>query len=250
MDARTFSMNISTSGKIGCIFTECLFFRPQVPGAIAGPLLGEAAHRLVKNTLNIKPNGASSGLFEQPYSRNFPGPPMFSRPRQVGPSGYETGYVEDPNYNYSHYNNYQGASGRQRYSPSSNGMPGDKQSSRGNDRVQHQERYNNARTGMSSLTIEESVRNRSSDMLTPVPPPVMLPKMLNVGNSANQQNFSQATGALPSPPHKWINRAPSAGIMYARQLESFPGVNEKQAKQMYLAKTPASQSGSGSGSRQ
>ncbi|CAK9314892.1 unnamed protein product [Citrullus colocynthis] len=224
--------------------------RPQVPGAIAGPLLGEVAHRLVKNTLNIKPNGASSGLFEQPYSRNFPGPPMFSRPRQVGPSGYETGYVEDPNYNYSHYNNYQGASGRPRYSPSSNGMPGDKQSSRGNDRVQHQERYNNVRTGMSSLTIEESVRSRSSDMLTPVPPPAMLPKMLNVGNSANEQNFSQATGALPSPPHKWINRAPSASIIYARQLESFPGVNEKQAKQMYLAKTPASQSGSGSGSRQ
>ncbi|XP_038891195.1 5'-3' exoribonuclease 4 isoform X1 [Benincasa hispida] len=224
--------------------------RPQVPGAIAGPLLGEAAHRLVKNTLNIKPNGSSSGLFEQPYSRNFPGLPMFSRPRQVGSPGYETGYGEDPNYIYGHYSNYQSASGRPRYSHSSNGMPGDRQSSRGNDRVPQQERYN-VRTGMSALTIEESVRNRSPDVLTRGPPPVMLPKMLKVGNSANQQNFSQATDALPSPPHKWINRAPSASLIYTRQQESFlGGVNEKQSKQVYLAKSPASQSGSGSGSRQ
>uniref|UniRef100_A0A0A0LG85 5'-3' exoribonuclease n=1 Tax=Cucumis sativus TaxID=3659 RepID=A0A0A0LG85_CUCSA len=224
--------------------------RPRVPGAIAGPLLGEAAHRLVKNTLNIKSNGSSSGFFEQPYSRNFPGPPMFSRPRQVGPSGFETGYGEDPNYNYGHYNNYQGASSRPRYSHSSNGMPGDRQSSRGNDRVQLHEQYNNLRTGMSALTIEENVRNRSPDVLTPGPPPAMLPKMLNVGNSTNQQNFTQATDTLPSPPHKWINRSPSANTMHARQ-ESFPGgVNEKQVRQMYLAKTPVSQSGSGSGSRQ
>lgn len=228
-----------------------LLFRPQVPGAIAGPLLGEAAHRLVKNTLNIKPNGPSSGLFEQPYSRNFPGQPMFSRPRHVGPSGYETGYSEEPNYNYGQYNNYHGTSGRPRYSHSSNGMPGDRQSSRANDRVQNQERYNNVRTGMSALTIEESMRNRSPDVLNPGLSPVTLPKMLNVGNSGYQQNFVQATDTLPSPPHKWINRAPSASIMYARQQESSPGgVNEKQSKQIYLARTPAPQSGSGSGSRQ
>lgn len=233
-----------------CI-SNTLFFRPQVPGAIAGPLLGEAAHRLVKNTLNIKPNGSSPGLFEQPYSRNFPGQPMFSRPRQVGSSGYEMGYGEEPNYNYGHYNNYHGASARPRYSHSSNGMPGDRQSSRANDKVQHQERYNNVRTGMSALTIEESVRNRSPDVLTPGLPPVTLPKMLNVGSSANQQNFVHATDTLPSPPHKWINKAPAVSIMYARQQESFPGgVNEKQSKQVYLAKTPTSQSGSGSGSRQ
>ncbi|XP_022143162.1 5'-3' exoribonuclease 4 isoform X2 [Momordica charantia] len=219
--------------------------RPQVPGAIAGPLLGEAAHRLVKNTLNIKLNGSSSGMFEQPYSRNLPGHVMFSRPRQVGPAGYETGYGEEPNYNYGHHNNNYGVSARPRYPHSSNNMPGDRQSFRANDKVQHQERYNNVRTGMSALTIEESVKNRSADVLTPSLPPVALLKMPSIGNSAaNQQNFVLATDALPSPPHKWINRAPNVSMINARQQD------EKQMKQVYLAKTPAGQSGSGSGSKQ
>ncbi|KAL1350558.1 hypothetical protein AAHE18_06G032900 [Arachis hypogaea] len=43
--------------------------RPHVPGAIAGPQLGEAAHRLVKNSLNIKSNNTSHGFSEQ-----LPGP--------------------------------------------------------------------------------------------------------------------------------------------------------------------------------
>ncbi|KAI6677829.1 hypothetical protein NL676_038625 [Syzygium grande] len=56
--------------------------RPSVPGAMVGLMLGEAAHCLVKSTLNIKlNNNQSSSILEPPRNRNFPGYYAVNRPR-------------------------------------------------------------------------------------------------------------------------------------------------------------------------
>lgn len=67
--------------------------RPQVHGALSGSVLGEAAHRLVKNSLQIK-SGSSAGLLDMPY-RGAPYGPG-NRPRPAGPLGYERGFVDNP----------------------------------------------------------------------------------------------------------------------------------------------------------
>lgn len=153
-----------------------IFSRPQVPRGIAGTLLGEAAHRLVKNTLNIRPNGSSSRYFEQTPYRNISGNPTVNRPRPAGPSGHERGYNEDPNYYYGHYNNQQ-ATSNPGFPPISNGMPANRHNFKTQDRVQYPEQYHDIRTGVSALTVEENVRTR--------PPVVMLQRMPNTGNNSN-----------------------------------------------------------------
>ncbi|KAK9919618.1 hypothetical protein M0R45_028204 [Rubus argutus] len=230
--------------------------RPQIPGAIAGPMLGEAAHRLVKNTLNLRPSNTSSGFWDQPRPlRNFPGNyagnyPV-NRPRPAGQSGYERGFREEPNYGNSF--NPQGIMARPRV-PYSNGVQGDGQSFRTQERIQNQEQsfraqsqeqYRNLRTGMSSLTMEESVRTRS--------PVVVQPRMPNSGYSTNPHHqFVQNMGALPSPPPKWINKESSAnGGFYARQQETgYGGPYEQQVKKVYQVKTRAPQDVSNSGNQE
>ncbi|KAF3454359.1 hypothetical protein FNV43_RR04806 [Rhamnella rubrinervis] len=197
--------------------------RPQVPGAIAGSLLGEAAHRLVKSSLNIKFNGSSAGLWDQPQFRNSSGNYPVARPRPAGPSGY--GFRQEPN---SYYENSFNPQGRPRYPVSSNGVQSDRQ----NYRIHYQEQHGNLKSGMSALTIEENTRFRS--------PAVMSPRMQNSGNSTNlQQQFAQNMGPLPSPPPKWINKAVAEnGGMCIRQQETpSGGAYEKQVKKVYQAKT-------------
>ncbi|KAK4424692.1 5'-3' exoribonuclease 4 [Sesamum alatum] len=63
--------------------------RPRVSGAISGPVLGEAAYRLVHNTLNIKP--------ERMNYRNTQGNHVTNRLRPAGPPGYERGVSESQN---------------------------------------------------------------------------------------------------------------------------------------------------------
>ncbi|KAK6911439.1 Xrn1, helical domain [Dillenia turbinata] len=75
--------------------------RPQVPGAIFGPMLGEAAHRLLKHTLNIKHSNALTRWPEQAGYRS-PLNNMIDRPRPAGPSGYEWGFGKDRNYSCGH----------------------------------------------------------------------------------------------------------------------------------------------------
>lgn len=210
--------------------------RQQVPGAITGPQLGEAAHRLVKNTLNLKSNGSHSGFWEQPPSRNFPGPYPVNRSRPAGPSGYERGFWQDPN---AYYDNSftQGHMGRPRF-PASNGMQGDRQNFRGQDRLHNQEQYRNVRTGMSALTMEENLRARS--------PATMSPRMPNSGNASNtSQQFLQNTGALPAPPPKWIDKGVTTnGGMYTGRQETIS--QDKQVK-IYQIKTRALQDSSNPG---
>eukprot|EP00257_Ricinus_communis_P024550 XP_025011964.1 5'-3' exoribonuclease 4 isoform X2 [Ricinus communis] len=209
--------------------------RPQVARAIAGPLLGEAAHRLVKNTLNIRPNGSSSKFLEQQTYRNIPGNSTFNRPRPAGPSGYERGYSNDPNYYYGHHNYQQGLMSNPRSPLFSNGVSSNRHNFRTQDRVQYHEQYRDLKTGMSALTMEENVKSR--------PPAVMSQRTQNTGYSSSlQQQFEQNLGALPSPPAKWIGKATDTDAeMYFRQETMLRGANEKQAKQIYQVKTRAAQ---------
>ncbi|KAK9292256.1 hypothetical protein L1049_020220 [Liquidambar formosana] len=219
--------------------------RPQVPGAICGPLLGEAAHRLLKNTLNIKPNGSSSGLLEQPSYRNFPSNYTVNRTRPAGPSGYERGFSEDLSYYNGHYNNPRGIMGSPRFPPNPNQMQGNRQNFRTQDRFTYQEETDNLRTGMSALKMEESVRTR--------PQAVMSPRMPNSGHSPNLHNqFVQNVGPLPAPPPKWINKPAAVnGSTYHRQQDTASvGSYEKQVRQVYQVKTRGPQNQSDSGYQQ
>ncbi|XP_071737967.1 5'-3' exoribonuclease 4-like [Rutidosis leptorrhynchoides] len=49
--------------------------RPKVPGAIHGNVLGEAAHRLLNNSLNIRSSSNSHGFYDQSQYRNGPNGP-------------------------------------------------------------------------------------------------------------------------------------------------------------------------------
>lgn len=218
--------------------------RPQVPGAIAGPVLGEAARRLVKNTLNIKTNDSSFGFWEQSSFQNFRGNPTVNRPRAVRPSGNRRGFNEDPNYFQGQYNNVQGMMDRNRLHLVSNGVAGERQNFRTQDRLQYQEQFLNASSGVSALTIEESVRPRQPAVMSPRPPAMLLPRMPNSGHSTNlPNNLVQNMGAPPIPPPKWINKAPTAnGAIYCRQQETASwGTQEKQVKKVYQVKTRSPQ---------
>ncbi|XP_022719209.1 5'-3' exoribonuclease 4 isoform X2 [Durio zibethinus] len=235
--------------------------RAQVPGAIVGPQLGEAAHRLVKNTLNIKSNGSSSGLLEQPSLFNISSNYTSIRPRPAGPSGYERGFFDDPNHYYINRPRAAGASvyergygdgpnyygrynhpqmGNPRH-PSSNGMQVRNNFSsngmqvrnnfRAQDRLQDQEHYHDLRTGMSALTSEGSTRGRAHAEVSL--------RMPNSGYSQNlDQRSEQNTGALPTPPNKWIIKPVNVNTgTFLRQENASSGAYEKQVKKVYQIKT-------------
>ncbi|KAL9379122.1 hypothetical protein Peur_027604 [Populus x canadensis] len=210
--------------------------RPQVQRAIAGPFLGDAAHRLVKNTLNIKPNGSSSRVFDQQLYHNIPGNYTFYRPRPAGPAGYGRGYRDDPNYHYAQHSNQQGLMSNPRYRSLSNGVQSNPHNFRTQDRVQYHQQYHNLSTGVSALTVEENIRSRA--------PAVISPRMPNPGNTPSLQNQAeQNTGLLSSPPTNWINKTAAAGNtgMYFKQESTSIRPNEKQVKQVYQVKTQVAQ---------
>ncbi|CAJ1961020.1 unnamed protein product [Sphenostylis stenocarpa] len=202
--------------------------RPQVHGAMAGLQLGEAAHRLVKNSLNIRSNNAPYGFPEQ-----LPGHYAMNRPRLAGPSGPGKYNAEDTSSYYGHYYNHQGMITRPRYPVSSNGGHNDKQNFRIQDRSQQHEQHYNGRGGFCALTIEEGPRPR------PVPPlktPVlMLSRQPNSGPTTNvQQRFL----GPPIPPPKWITRAPDTNGIYARHQEvAIGGAYDKHMKKVYQVRS-------------
>ncbi|KAL5712627.1 5'-3' exoribonuclease 4 [Ranunculus cassubicifolius] len=142
--------------------------RPQVARAMSGPHLGEASHRLLRNTLQIKPSTSSTGLMDQPYQYHQHVPNnthMVNRTRPAGPSGYERphAYAQIQNQNY-----YQGPRG----SGSSNAMinsrsePSLDQVWNGlsyHNRV-HQDPYN-LNVGMTNLTVDD--RSAYPHMMVP-----------------------------------------------------------------------------------
>ncbi|XXG42674.1 hypothetical protein AAC387_Pa01g2896 [Persea americana] len=215
--------------------------RPQVPGAISGPLLGEAAHRLLKNSLQIYSNG--SGLLDPPY-RNSPNI-MNNRPRPAGPSGYERGFTQDYLLAHDHY---------PRGNPNSRSGPpfnevqvGNRQNLRMEERLPLQERYHNLRSGFSNMTIEEGSRFRHQTGM-------MQPRMPNTSgfNQMYPHQHPQTTGPPPRPPANWIGKpvmTTGNAAMYHRQEMFSPGGggNEKQVRMVYQAKTRSPQNLSDSG---
>ncbi|KAJ6359918.1 hypothetical protein OIU77_004013 [Salix suchowensis] len=205
--------------------------RAQVPRAIAGPVLGESAHRLVKNTLNIKSNGSSSRVFDQQLYHNIPSNYTFNRSRPAGPAGYGRGFRDDPNYHYVQHSNQQSLMSNPRYPSSSNGVQSNQHNLRTKDRVQYHRQYHNLSTGVSALTVEENVRSRA--------PAVISPRMPNPGYTPNlPYQVKQNTGLLPSPPTNWIIKtaAGNTGMDIIQEPTSM-GPNEKQVKQDDQVKT-------------
>ena len=201
-----------------------LSYRPQVSRAVAGPVLGEAAHRLVKNTLNIRSNGSSSR-----------GNNTFNRARPAGPAGYGRSYGDDPNYHYPHYNNQQGLMSNHMHPLSSNGVQGNRHNSRPQERVQYHQQYHDSSTGVSALAVEENFRSRG--------PAVILQRNPNPGYTPKSYNqYEHNTVPLPAPPTNWINKtAEGEAGMYFRQDAISRGPNEKQLKQVYQLKTQVAQ---------
>lgn len=204
-----------------------------MPGAIAGPQLGEAAHRLVKNTLNIKFNNASHGFVEQPY-QNIHAHHMMNRIRPPGSSGYGKYYGEDTSSHYAHYNNHHGTMNRPRFP---NGGQNDRQNFRIQDRSHYQEPLHNVKTGFSALTLEEGARSRSSAMVSPKPPATSS-RMPNSGSATYLQHQYVQNIGPPIPPPKWITKAPTVNGVHTRHQEAAYGIAyDKQMKKVYQVKT-------------
>ncbi|MFS8009553.1 putative transcription factor interactor and regulator CCHC(Zn) family [Helianthus anomalus] len=192
--------------------------RPQVPGAIHGNVLGDAAHRLLKNSLNIKSSGNSNsnspGFYDQSHYRNYPPNSLQHRPRPAGPSGHgrNYNYNDDPNY-YNGYPNPRGPMPRPRFGPT---PPNHLQPNRPNLKQQesytYQDQYQDLRNGMAGLSMESGPRNK--------PYPVRMVQL----NARNQ-----TVGNLPTPPPTWISRPPMAAN------------GNQQVKNVYQIKTRVSQ---------
>ncbi|KAK4382787.1 5'-3' exoribonuclease 4 [Sesamum angolense] len=230
--------------------------RPRVSGAISGPMLGEAAYRLVHNTLNIKP--------ERVNYRNTQGNHVTNRLRPAGPPGYERGVSEgqnslnhqalyrervagqsgynrgagryryqeqgyyDDSYSPNGYYSPRAPAGNVRYGISSNDMQNNRQSFYVQDRYAYQEQHHDLRTGMSALTIEGGFRT------TPVAG--ISQRSSNVGQVPHvRPQLAQISGPIPSPPPKWIGRRPAGNaVMYASQQQSSaPAGHEKQGRMVY-----------------
>lgn len=196
--------------------------RPPILGSISGPRLGEAAHRLLKNTLNLKPNhnNYSESFQQTPYRNSQSNHVIINRPRAAGPSGYGKGFIDNSSPYYGNYNNPRAITGPPRSAPSQYEFQGNRQN------IKAQDRY--SRAGMSALTIDE-VRTRPQAMMS-----LMTPNSGQLPNNGNQ--FVQNMASLPSPPPKWINRPPGSSGMYYDQQKSTASTYEAQVKKVYQVK--------------
>ncbi|KAM7280223.1 hypothetical protein ACFE04_007357 [Oxalis oulophora] len=194
--------------------------RQQVPGAIAGPRLGSAALRLVKNTLNVKSNGSPSGILVQPSHHHFQGNNALNRPRPAGPQAHNKyrGYNnDDPNYLYGHHGGPQNVTSGPGYPVANYGQGNRNNFKMLGNRSHYQDQYPDLRAGVSGISLEENSRGR------------VLGEASNLGYSNNQ--YQQNRGPLPPPPAQWIHRT-----------DSGTGAQEKQAKKvMYQIKSRSSQ---------
>ncbi|KAG6470679.1 hypothetical protein ZIOFF_071756 [Zingiber officinale] len=171
-------------------------FRPQVSGALSGHLLGEAAHRLVKNSLQIRSNN-NAGLLDLAY-RN--GPTFGSKVKPTGPLGYERGY-ESPNY-YQYSN-----SGMQGFSNSRPKIH-DTQFSKQNTRMPESSNSH----GQSSYSNTGIVPDVSQLRLENGPKQQPQIRMQNPGFSAPQQQSILDGGPPPPfPPMNWIDKQMTRG---------------------------------------
>ncbi|KAL5210007.1 hypothetical protein ABZP36_005630 [Zizania latifolia] len=181
--------------------------RPQVSGALSGSVLGEAAHRLLKNSLQIKP-GNSSGLLGMPY-RGAPYGPGH-KPRPAGPLGYERGFVEN------HYHMSRSVPNPRPAFFSD--AQGDRQNVRILERPNSRSHNNSIHAGMSRLTIQEGPRVHQNN------------RMQNSGFVPNQPHPSQYAGFPPQRPMQNVDFTPERG---PSQYAGFPQQRSVQAGQQH-----------------
>ncbi|GAB2287401.1 5'-3' exoribonuclease 4 [Dionaea muscipula] len=193
--------------------------RPQVPGAISGLQLGEAAHRLVKNSLNIKHSSSSSCLLGHMPPLYFTGNKSRPAAGPGPPLGYGRGYsyYDDMGYDYRHHNGPWTAMGSSKFIPHDSRR--DRNGIRVQDRFPQKEYYGELPAAMARLTV-----GVGTGQLPPIRP---VRNHFGIGSS------------LPTPPPKWISPAVGGGGMNYRPQS---GASEKQAKQVYLAKRRGTQS--------
>ncbi|KAK4491078.1 hypothetical protein RD792_001800 [Penstemon davidsonii] len=232
--------------------------RRQVSGALSGPTLGEAAHRLVHNTLNIKPDRINYRNFQGNHVSNRlrpAGPPGYEkgisdgtsnqnssshhiqyRQRAPGPSGYERGggglygykqqgFYDDPKFVNGHFNPRAGQSGYERgasrygYEQDPNGNYGPR-----------------APVGSATQDVylyQEQQHGLRNDMSALTIEGGGRPRP-NLSNSSPQ--IVKNSGPLPSPPPKWISRPAAGGstIMDSREAKMVYQIKNKTTQQSLM----------------
>lgn len=178
---------------------EC---RPQVSGAISGLLLEEAAHRLVRNSLQIKAN--SAGLLDSPYNRKNSSSFLTAKMKPSRPSGYEGGFQNPNLYPHRHLHNPRDFS-NPRVAHSTE-LQNTRNPFRSNEHFNPQDQYHIER-GTSQSSVEDGLRYRPHQRMMPSSAisPIQPPPIHNVVLSP------------PLPPTNWIGKhleqvyAPNAG---------------------------------------
>ncbi|THG02327.1 hypothetical protein TEA_021169 [Camellia sinensis var. sinensis] len=187
--------------------------------------LGEAAHRLIKNTLNLKPNHNSSESLEQTSYTNSPSNHVIRRPRPARPTWYQRALIEDPSFSCRNYNHPRAIMGNPGFVLSRCKL----QANRFN-----QEQQRNFRAEMSALTIGDD-RTRPNALVSP-----RMPNSEQIPNIRNQsvRNIS----ALPSPPPKQMigPTVRNTGVYSKQQKTSLAATYGKQVKKVYRVKSQGS----------
>ncbi|KAF5946066.1 hypothetical protein HYC85_016294 [Camellia sinensis] len=221
--------------------------RPPVPGAISSARLGEAAHRLIKNTLNLKPNHKSSESSEQTRlgeaahrlikntlnlkpnhnsSESLEQTSYTNSPcNHPDPTWYQRALIEDPSFSCRNYNHPRAIMGNPGFVISRCKL----QANRFN-----QEQQRNFRAEMSALTIGDD-RTRPNALVSP-----RMPNSEQIPNIRNQsvRNIS----ALPSPPPKQMigPTVRNTGVYSKQQKTSSAATYGKQVKKVYRVKSQGS----------
>ncbi|KAL4577998.1 hypothetical protein LXL04_014113 [Taraxacum kok-saghyz] len=175
--------------------------RPQVPGSMHGNVLGEAAHRLLKNSLNIRSTGPPSGYYDnQQNYQNTPGNNNNNNNFQHRPRPSRN--PNEDQFYYQNYPNPRASMPRPRFGPN-NYRPNTKPQ-------EYQEQYQDLSNSMSALTMDNGSRGRQYPVRAAPP--------------------QSSGGILPSPPPTWISR-PEGNV----------GAYDKDVKKVYQIKTRVSQ---------
>jgi 5'-3' exoribonuclease 4 len=190
-------------------------FRFQVAGALSGNLLGEASHRLIRNSLQIKPSSSSAGLLDVPY-RGGPHRPTNIRPRPAGPYSYA-----DEN-THNHYTSYQGDVN---HNPNPNHTA---QSS--HNSYQHNVRFRerpgyNVQAGMSRLTIGQQYTREPNAVYSGNQTGGS--ETISFGQTVSPKQVVHHPGMSPPfPPNNWIGMQGRRG--YNGGGSGRGGLNEKR----------------------